>query len=651
MSATDGFVTAELSALREAEIAYRDGTPVMSDEEFDARRDYLADNFYDHDGVADFADNVASGVLEGGDVTHAIPMLSLKKATGKDGELPKWIAKLPVDAQVSVSLKLDGVALSLRYKDGEFVQAVTRGNGRQGFDVTHSIDQIDGIPLWLGYETDIEVRGEVVMTQDNFSRAGENRGKPFSNRRNPIGPALGRATKDRDYDVPMTFIAYGIATDATDDLTDDLELLEGLEFYSIARLSEFTTDHDLIGSLVSDLEAVCKDPDAEFLCDGVVIAATDKTVRDEMGEGNRAPKWAIAYKFPAVTAVGVLADIETAVGKTGAISYTAVLAEPIAVDGSMVQRASLHNPAHIADNDFRIGDTVTVAKMNDIIPQLLSVDLTKRPTTARIYSPDHNCPSCGEKLDFSNVRPVCHEASCSLVSRLTAAAARSGFDWDGISESLIERAVDAGANDLADLFAMTADDWAKLPKVTGSAPKIAGTIAKSLTETALHQVLGALGVRYVRETFARRLADHYGSLEAVRAASLEDLQNVDGVGDGRAEAIHAGLARMSDVLDRLVEMGLKPINPTEVEAAGDALAGHKVLVTGALDGMSRSDVKNAIVANGGKPASSPSKTCTMFVIGDNAGPAKVEKINALAAADSSIQVLSGDEFLNMFAEG
>lgn len=650
-----------LDQLIEAERAYRAGEPVMTDDEFDTLRDQLAALDADDPAVDAFLNSVAGG-QELGDVPHTTKMLSLGKVT-TDEDLAKFIERIGPETSLVVTPKLDGVALAVRYVGGVLHDVVTRGNGELGTSVRHNRDLIAFLPEQLPEPIDIEIRGEVVMTHGDLAVASANRGAPFANRRNPIGPTLNQATKDRTYVSPMRFIAFSIAASTNDSLVDDFIALDELGFMVVAdepKLGPLTAifdtapiTADAVRKHIDAVGEAMADTGFDYLLDGAVIAVNDRARRERLGEGSRIPHWAIAFKFPSETAEGVLDRIETAVGKTGAISYTAVLREPVALAGTLVERASLHNPAIIAALDVRIGDAVIVTKRNEIIPQIVEVVLHKRPAAAVPYEPAATCPSCGEPLDFSAARPKCLSPSCSLGSRLASAAGRNGFDWDGVGKIALQKAVDAGlVNDLADVFALDADGWASLDGITDSSKKIVDIITSSLKTTRLDHVLGSLGIRFVNRTFARRLAEHFGSLEAIRAADVDTLLQVDGIGDGRAEAIATDLAALAAVLDRLDELGLEPLPMPEIEIAeGAPFAGHKVLVTGTLpDGMKRDDAKEAVRTLGGEPASSVSAKVTRYVVGESAGQAKIDKIEALVAADPDrYQVLTGEDFVALLA--
>jgi len=663
MNSTDGSdaVSTLLAQLIDAESAYRSGEPVMSDDEFDELSDQLAALESDRDDVEQFLTSVAGG-QELGDVPHDIKMLSLGKVT-TDEELTKFIDRVGNETAIVITPKLDGVALAVRYIHGELSDVVTRGNGELGTSVIHNSDLIANLPSKLPRPLDIEVRGEVVMTHDDLAIASKNRGIPFANRRNPIGPTLNQATKDRTYESPMRFIAFSIAASTNDTLVDDFIAMADMGFVVVgdepklaSMTAVFETAPITAKSLRSHIDSIgvaMADAGFAYLLDGAVLAVNDRAKRERLGEGSRIPHWAIAFKFPSETARGVLDRIENAVGKTGAISYTAVLREPVQLAGTSVERASLHNPAIIEALGVRIGDTVVVTKRNEIIPQIVEVVLSERPADSIPYEPINVCPNCGEPLDFSAARPRCPSPSCSLGSRLASAASRNGFDWDGVGKIALQKAVDAGlVNDLADVFALSADEWATLDGITDSSTKIVSIITASLKTTRLDHVLGSLGIRFVNRTFARRLAEHFATLQAIRDADFDTLLQVDGIGDGRAEAIVTDLGNLGPVIDRMVELGLEPLPMPEIEIAeGAPFSGHKVLVTGTLpDGMKRDAAKEAVRSLGGDPASSVSAKVTRFVVGESAGQAKVDKIEALVASDPErYQVLTGDEFAALLA--
>ena len=637
-----------LNTLTEAERAYRSGEPTMSDDEFDALRDGLEVEWESAGrppgAVAEFLGIVAGGV-ESGDVPHSPAMLSLDKTTTEAG-LAKFVGSLPQGSDLLVSPKLDGVAIALRFENGSLARAITRGTGKLGKDVTHNADMIQ-LPLMDQSGFTGEVRGEIVMTHDDLAVAAANRGEPLANRRNPIGPCLGRpAHLERDHEIPMRFVAYSIVGGdgpANRSIIDDLETLDALGFTTITNL-DMKDDPSYATQIVSDAEnAVCvvndmaalRDPDLPLMCDGAVLTVVDKSVQTVLGAGTRTPKWAIAFKYPAERSEGILERIDIAVGKAGYVSYTAVLAEPgVPLAGTVVRRASVHNPSIVEGLGLRFGCRVVVSKRGDIIPQIESVVTDDAyDSLAPINLMQSPCPECAGVLNHDEVRPRCLNPQCAVAPRLAVSVSRTCLDIDGVGRSMIDSAIDAGVSDLADLFALDTDGWAMVEGVSSDrAPKLAEAFRDALTNRSLKQWLGALGVAHVHDSTALRLAEKLGSLDAVRTANEDDLAGVDLIGPIKAKAIYRGIQARAEILDRLVALGLDPTPVEKLEpiSADTALSGQKVLVTGKL-GISRSDAKKAVTLLGGTAASSPSKAVNVYVLGADAGPSKVAKAEGFVA--------------------
>ncbi len=642
-----------LGELIEAERAYRDGSPVMEDKVFDGLRDELAahPSAAEHEGAQTFLNSVAGGVIEAGDVEHLTPMLSLDKITDEEG-LQKFLATLSEEQTVLVTPKLDGIALSIVFEEGKLARMVTRGDGRTGTDVTHNRRIVANVPDSIDAPGRVEVRGEVVMTHEDMAAAAEGRGEAFKNRRNPIGPALARPSHStKTYDVPTRFIAY--SADLESEAGDQaLGWLASKGFVTIVDdafgSAVLPADPTVVMATIEAIGEVTRDPAYDYFCDGVVVSATDPAERDRLGLGSRTPKWAKAYKFASEVGIGILERIELDVGKTGGISFTGVLAEPVSIAGTMVQRASLHNPDQIARQGLFIGARVTVSKMNDIIPQIVALTEEQDITDPELYVAPTTCPKCEQDLNFDKVRPKCMNPECALLTRMTNAVGRNAFDLDGASGVLMEKAIDAGlVSNIADVFALTADEWRTLDGVEGSADKIVAETQRALKGTRLDNVLAGLQIRWVNQTFARRLADHFRTLEAVRDATLEQLFEVEAIKEKRGTEMKEDLVKVTPVINRLLDLGLEPLPMPErvdVESSDHPLAGKKVLVTGTIDGMSRTEVKEALIAVGAKPAGSPSKSVDIAYAGEGAGPAKLDKITALA-----IELHTGEEFLAALA--
>lgn len=603
---------------------------------------------------------VAAGVAAVGDVPHPTPMLSLEKVK-TDEDIRKFLTRVidasdasPRETMVSVQPKLDGLAIRAVYRKGLLVQVVTRGDGQAGEDVTERIMRdnvlINGLPDYLEAEYgvpmpyDAEVRGELVMSRDDFATSNANRiasGKTgFANPRNAAAGSLRAETLD--YEVEMTFVTYEhdgvIALDPSFIYADQLPGAETIQAYYweavIAALTDFGTMR----------------ADYDYPTDGAVIKATSTDVRDELGTGTRAPKWAVAFKYEAQTGETVIRDIVVEVGRTGNLSFTAVF-DPVLVDGSTIGRASLHNTSLIAEKDIRIGSKAVVYKANDIIPQVLSV--TNDPETTVPWTPPTEDADGFPYVQRGKFLTSTNPAD-SVGSLIRYAASRDVLDIDGLGSEIADALVNsAGVEDLSDLFTLSLDELTNLPlgeTSTGGVRRLGEKNAQKLIDgiTAaksqpLNRVITALGIRLTGRTFGRRLATHFGSLGALLAASTDDLLAVEGVGPERAAVIHAGLQKNAQVIDNLIEYGVTNAVEKDESAGAAVLAGMSVVVTGStkgtkLEAYGRNEMNELIERHGGKSSGSVSKNTSLLVAGDGAG-SKLAK-----ATDLGVEVITPDEF-------
>ena len=601
---------------------------------------------------------VAAGVA-GGDVPHPTPMLSLEKVTDEAGirRFLERVADAGWSPRVSVQPKLDGMAVRAIYENAKLVQVVTRGDGQSGEDVTERLLRdnvtITGLPSYIGTSAPIafEVRGELLMSRTDFEISNTNRvsaGKVgFANPRNATAGSVRAETLD--YDVQLTFIAY----DHTIGAENAMERTGGLAGFIFADelpgSGVFTADGNLPGDGEEGvLDAVevfgAMRSTYPYPTDGIVIKAASTGVRELLGDGTRAPKWAIAYKYEAQTGETTVRDIVVEVGRTGNLSFTAVF-DAVLVDGSTISRASVHNVDLIAEKDIRIGSKAVVYKANDIIPQILSV--TNDESTAPWAPPTEDAegfPYLQRGKFWVSTNPA-----DSLPALITYAASRDVLDIDTLGRSVADALVDSGmVNHLADLFSLYEADLANMAfgdQVYG--PVRAQTLYGNI-QNARHQPLArfitALGIRLTGRTFGRRLAAHFGSFDALLAATSEDLFDVDGVGPERATVIHKGLEASRDVITRLQAAG---INPTVAKAANDApLAGMTVVVTGStkgtkLEAYGRNEMNELIEKHGGKSSGSVSRSTSLLVAGDGAG-SKLAK-----ATDLGVRTVTPDEFAGM----
>lgn len=589
---------------------------------------------------------VAGGTAISGDVTHLEPMLSLTKVVTTD-DVNGAIAKF---GAVIIEPKLDGLAVRAVYEGGRLVQVVTRGDGLTGEDITERVlsgktSRVLGLPADV-VTGDFEVRGEVFMSDADFEFSNRNRteaGKPaFVNQRNGAAGALRKA--DATYDTALSFAAYDVTGYSDEPNYSDrmTTLLTGTGIKAAMFLTDLPRDpRDAMDHLDTHRATL------GYPIDGCVIKADADTIRRSLGMGSRAPKWAVAYKYEAEAATTVVHDIELALGRTGRLSLRARV-EPTFVGGTTVTYASLHNVGWLIEQDIRIGDTVVVKRANDVIPRVESPDLSQRPAGSVAWVPPTGCPQCGEPFDKSTELWRCVTPECSTLGRITYAAARDCLDIEGMSTAVATALVETGrVSNIADLFTLTTDELTSLvlgttktgsPRRLGAsnATKISAEIERAKTQP-LNRVITSLGMRKTGRTMGRRLANQFGTMEALRTASVEALCEVEGVATGKAQSIHDEVRAMATVIDALavagVNMGTEVVVEDTAPATGtNALDGMSVVVTGKvtgpLAGLSRNDMNELIEAHGGKASGSVSAKTGLLVCAEPSGT-KFDKATAL----------------------
>lgn len=657
---------ADIDTATRAAAAYTAGEELLlTDEAYDALLERIAAYETVNPGEAiehGLFTAVSDGASAGGDVEHSSPMLSLDKVTDfaeLGAFLDQVVASGGTGDLVTLEPKLDGIAVAVRYEHGRRIQVITRGDGITGEDLSTQFSSerlsIAGMPADINADVTFEIRGEIVMSTDQFQRSNANRiaaGKPaFANPRNATAGSVRAAT--RDYDVELTFIAHEVPAGAP-----------VFEFTPVWRLLEWPSlpmtgdvHHSEMETLQQAIDAFGerrKDDDYPLPTDGVVIKAIGSEVREKLGTGSRAPKWAKAYKYTAERGVTTLESITMAVGRTGNISFTANLT-PTLVDGSVVSRATLHNFDFIQDNDLRIGDTVEVYKAGDIIPRVVKSFPELRQGESEPYNPDRVCPISGEPLDTSGKIWRSTSPEASVGSLIQYAASRDVLDIDGLGQEVATALVEAGCvSDLADLFALTQTDLRDLPIGNGRLGELrAVSIAEQIEQAKaqpLARIITALGIRKSGRTFGRRLAAHFRSFDALLAAAPEDFLAVEGVGEERARLFHDGIQARAAVIARLGELGVttavkETADAAEAGANAKPLDGMKVVVTGAmtgpLAGLNRTEMNELIEAAGGASSSSVSKATSLLVCGEE-GSSKFKK-----ATDLGIRIVTPEEFAEM----
>ncbi|MFF4887664.1 NAD-dependent DNA ligase LigA [Streptomyces nigra] len=625
---------------------------------------------------------VAGGAVEG-DVPHTVAMLSLDNVFSAE-EFSAWTASLArrVGHEVerfSVEPKLDGLAIAARYVDGRLSRLITRGDGMAGEDISHAIGTIEGLPEELSEPVTVEVRGEVLMTAAQFEHANQVRsahgGQPFAN---PRGAAAGTLrAKERAYTVPTTFFGYGLLplSDTESSLAVKLgDLAHSDLMVQAAAYGINTTASTNVPGVTADTveqvlarvqEIAAVRAELPFGIDGIVIKADLAADQRAAGSGSRAPRWAIAYKLPAVEKITRLLEVEWNVGRTGIIAPRAVL-EPVEIDGATITYATLHNPADITRRDLRLGDHVMVYRAGDVIPRVEApVAHLRTGEEQPIVFPDV-CPRCGSDIDTSEQRWRCTNGrNCHLVASLSYAAGRDQLDIEGLGHTRVVQLVEAGlVTDLADLFTLTRQELLGLERMgETSTDNLLAALAAAKGQP-LSRVLCALGVRGTGRSMSRRIARHFATMDNIRAADAEAMQQVEGIGTEKAPSIVAELAELAPLIDKLAATGVNMTEPgatpptppggasdesdEETEGAGGPLAGMTVVVTGGMTGplekLSRNQMNELIEQAGGRSSSSVSKKTTLVVAGDGAGSKRAK------AESLGIRLATPDEFAALVAD-
>lgn len=671
------------TATKAAAAYYATGESPLDDDAYDrlVRGIDAYERAHPDETSADSPTGKVAGGAAVGDVPHTLPMLSLDNVFSAE-QLLSWAASVerrigrPVE-QWSVEPKLDGLAIAARYEDGCLARLITRGDGSAGEDVSHAMGTIVGLPDRLVEPVTLEVRGEVLMTDEQFEHANtvrtEHGGAPFANPRNGAAGTL--RAKDREYTVEMTFFGYGALPLPASGPALAAHLVEWphsrLMTY-VASLGVHTAQATAVAprtlATIPEVQARIEEigtlrPELPFGIDGIVIKADHAADQAAAGSGSRAPRWAIAYKLPAVEKVTTLLDVEWNVGRTGAIAPRAVL-RPVEIDGSTVTYATLHNPADITRRDLRIGDQVMVYKAGDIIPRIEAPVAHLRTGDERPIVFPQVCPQCGSGIDTSEQRWRCVRGrDCRLVACVSYAAGRDQLDIEGLGVTRVVQLVDAGlVSDFADLFSLTRDQLLKLERMgETSTDNLLAAIDGARTRP-LSRVFCALGVRGTGRSMSRRIARHFATMEHIRAADAEALQQVEGIGVEKAGLVVAELAELAPLIDRLIAAGVNmsepgatpPALPAEGgdEDAGPAadagpLDGMTVVVTGAMTGdlekLSRNQMNELIERAGGKSSAGVSKRTSLLVAGESAG-SKREKAEQLGT-----RIVTPDEFAGLVA--
>jgi len=637
--------------------------PEITDYEFDMKLKALQKLEAEH---PEYYDPNSPTVRVGGMVTknfntvaHNYRMYSLDNSYSKE-DLEDWEARIKRvlgDESIAFTceLKYDGASISLTYENGTLVRAVTRGDGIQGDEVTNNIRTIRSVPLTLkgDYPERFDIRGEIVLPFDGFEKMNQERIEagevPYMNPRNTASGSLKLQDSSEVAKRPLDCLLYNLAGTNLG-VQSQYESLQkakdwGFKVPKQARLCKNTNE---VMDFVNHWEAHRHELPYEI--DGVVVKVNSFDQQEELGYTAKAPRWAMAYKFKAEQVSTVLESISYQVGRTGAVTPVANL-EPILLAGTTVKRASLHNADQIEKLDVRIGDYVYVEKGGEIIPKIVGVDLTRRPIAAQPVVYIDRCPECDTPLvrQQGEAQHYCPNSSgCQpqIAGRIQHFISRNAMDIEGLGSETVALLVANGLiSNYADLYTLTKEQVLPLERMAEkSADNLIQGIEKS-KEIPFERLLFALGIRFVGQTVAKKLAKEFKSIDALAEASVDTLVQVDEIGIRIAESVveFFNVSENAQIIERLKGYGLQlEISAEQLEGSSEVLKGLTFVVSGVFEKVSRTELKELIEKNGGKLSSSISSKTSYVVAGDKMGPSKKDKADALG-----VTIITEDMFLDM----
>ncbi|MFI3331524.1 MAG: NAD-dependent DNA ligase LigA [Rikenellaceae bacterium] len=636
--------------------------PSISDFDFDAKLAQLQSleaehpEFFDANSPTQRVGSDLSGEFKA--VSHLYPMQSLSN-TYSQGEMSDFCDKasselMGENLEYVCELKFDGTAISLTYENGKLLRAVTRGDGQKGDDVTANVRTIKSVPLELrgdDYPSFFEIRGEIFMPFSSFNRLNcerEINGEmPFANPRNAASGTLKQQSSAVVAHRGLDCYLYSLVGDNLP-FTTHFESLQAAKRWGF-KVSEYAVLCADKEQVISYIEKIDKQRfELDYPTDGVVVKLNDVRLQRMLGSTAKAPKWAVAYKFKAEQALTKLLSVNFQVGRTGAITPVANL-EPVALAGTVVKRASLHNSDQIALLDIRLSDMVYVEKGGEIIPKITGVELAERESNSLPFEYITTCPECGAQLvrfegEAKHYCPNQSHCPPQIIGRIIHFIARKAMDIDGLGEETISLLFYEGLiTDISDLYKLNPLTLSNLPRLGEKSAKNIMISLSGSKKVPFHRVLFALGIRFVGETTAKKLAAHFISLDNIMKATREELLEAEEVGDKIADSIIDYFKDEDNLLiiSKLKDAGLS-FEAEQKELLSNGLEGKSIVISGSFQSLSRDRIKELVELHGGKNLAAVSSKTDFLVAGANIGPAKLAKATKLG-----VRIISEEEFKAM----
>ena len=637
---------------------YDDDDPEISDFEYDMlmlELRNLEKQFPDLITSDSLTQHVGGTVKEGFEkVEHEVPLQSLQDIFDYDElyAFDERVKKTLDNESVKyiVETKIDGLSVSLEYKNGNFVRGATRGNGLVGEDITENLMTIKHIPKKLKEPVDIIVRGEVFIGKAEFDKMNEereaNEESLFANARNAAAGSLRQLDSKITAQRPLDIYIFNVQKSDTIKFNSHLASLEYLEKLGF-NVNPVKVSCDSVENVIEEIEKIGENrEELTFGIDGAVIKVDDLNQREILGVNFKTPKWAIAYKYPPEQKETILKDIALQVGRTGAITPMAIL-EPVKVAGSTISKTTLHNEDFIKEKDLRIGDTVIIQKAGDVIPEVVGVVKGKRTGNEKVFEMPRKCPVCGADAvredGESAVRCIGIECPAKQYRNILHFASREAMNIKGLGDSIIEEFLNREfIKNIADLYTLELDDIASLKK---NGQKFAQNLIDSINESKnneFYRVINGLGIRHIGVKAAKSLAKAYKNIDNLMEASVESLLAIDDMGEIMAESVHDFFSQEQtrDLIEKLKSSGVN-MKIEETNMLDSRFEGMIFVLTGGLENYSRKEAEDIIESFGGKTSSSVSKKTTYVLAGEDGG-SKLTKAQSLG-----ITIINENEFINM----